>query len=132
MSRKILGRTFRLLLCALLCMAMAVPLASTALAFDSSSEEQSITIRITPPSGVAQGSAAVEIRITDNAGAGFQSAQLRAGADGWRDVTGQLEQTENRWYCVTDVTENCAVQVRVIGLDGMVSVSYTQLTLPTN
>lgn len=120
MNRKSLGRVFRLLLCALLCMAMVVPLTGTAMAFDGSNEEQNITIRITQPSGVAQGSAAVEICVTDNAGAGFQSAQVQAGGGSWRDVTTELEQKGNCWYCVEDITENCTVQVRVIGLDGIV------------
>lgn len=120
MNRKSLGCVFRLLLCALLCMTMVVPLTGTALAFDGSGEEQNITIRITPPSGLTQGSAAVEICVTDNAGTGFQSAQAKAGGGNWRDVTGQLEQTGNCWYCVEDITENCTVQVRVIGPDGIV------------
>ncbi len=90
-----MGRVFRLLLCALLCMAMVVPLTGTALAFDGSNEEQNITIRITPPNGTSEGSAAVEICITDNAGAGFQSAQVQAGGGNWRDVTNQLEQKGN-------------------------------------
>ena len=119
MKNNIRGRMFRLLLCALLCMAMAVPLAGTALAFDGSSEEQDITIRITPPSGLAAGSAAVEICITDNAGAGFLTAQFKSGGGSWRDVTAALERTGNRWYCVEDITENCTVYVQVTGLDGM-------------
>ena len=120
MNRKSLGRTFRLLLCALLCMATVVPLTGTALAFDGSSEEQNITIRITPPNSVSGGIAAVEVCITDNAGAGFQSAQAQTGGGSWRDVTAALEQKGNCWYCVEDITENCTVQVRVIGPDGMV------------
>lgn len=119
MKTKTMGRVFRLLLCAFLCMAMAVPLAGTAMAFDGSNEEQDITIRITPPSGLAKGSAAVEICVTDNAGAGFQSAQVKAGGGNWRDVTAELVQTGNCWYCVTDITENCTVQVKVTGKDGM-------------
>ena len=120
MSKKSLRGVFRLLLCALLCMAMVVPLTGTALAFDGSNEEQNITIRITQPSGVAQGSAAVEVCITDTAGTGFQSAQVQAGGGNWRDVTAELVQKGNCWYCVEDITENCTVQVRVIGPDGMV------------
>ena len=119
MKNNIRGRMFQLLLCALLCMAMAVPLTGTALAFDGSNEEQDITIRITPPSGLTEGSAAVEICVTDNAGAGFQSAQVKAGGGSWRNMTAGLVQTGNCWYCVTDITENCTVQVKVTGKDGM-------------
>ena len=113
---------FRHIFCVLLCLVMAVSLTGTALAFDGSNEEQeqNITIRITPPQGQAEGSAAVEVCVTDNAGAGFQSAQAKAGNGGWRDVTAELAQKDNRWYCVVDITQNCAVQVRVIGMDGTV------------
>ena len=110
----------RNILCILLCMVMVLSLTGTALAYDGSKEEQAITIRITPPQSVTEGSAAVEVCVTDNAGAGFQSAQVKAGNGGWRDVTAQLSQTGNSWYCVVDITQNCAVQVRVIGMDGIV------------
>lgn len=120
MKIKTMRRAFQLLLCAFLCMTMTVPLMGTALAFDGSGEAQDITIRITPPQSWTEGSAAVEIRVTDNAGAGFQSAQVKAGSGSWRDVTAELEQTENRWYCVADITENCTVCVQVTGMDGTV------------
>ena len=111
---------FRHIFCVLLCLVMAVSLTGTALAFDGSNEEQNITIRITPPQCYTERSAAVEVCVTDNAGAGFQSAQAKVGYGGWRDVTAELAQKDNRWYCVVDITQNCAVQVRVIGMDGTV------------
>ena len=111
---------FRRIFCILLCLVMAVSLTGTALAYDGSNEEQNITIRITPPQSQTEGSAAVEICVTDNAGAGFRSAQVKAGSGNWRDVTAELSQTGSSWYCVVDITQNCSVQVRVIGMDGIV------------
>lgn len=99
---------------------MALSLTGTALAYDGSEGEQDITIRITPPSGWATQRAEVEVRVTDNAGTGFQSAQVQVGGGTWQDVTSQLEQTENRWYTVVEVTENCTVHVRVTGKDGTI------------
>ena len=113
---------YRHILCVLLCLVMAASLTGTALAFDGSNEEQdqNITIRITPPQNQSEESAAVEVCVTDNAGTGFQSVQAKAGNGGWRNMTAELEQKNNRWYCVVDIMRNCAVQVRVIGMDGMV------------
>ena len=117
MRTKSLGR----FLCALLCMALALSLTGTALAFDPGEDGDSpISIRITPPSGWATQRAEVEVRVTDNAGAGFQSAQVQAGSGSWRDITAELEQTENRWYTVVEITENCTVVVKVTGKDGIV------------
>lgn len=99
---------------------MALSLTGTALAYDGSEGEQDITIRITPPSGWATQRAEVEVRVTDNAGTGFQSAQVQVGGGMWQDVTSQLEQTENRWYTVVEVTKNCTVYVRVTGKDGTI------------
>ena len=99
---------------------MALSLTGTALAYDGSEGEQDITIRITPPSGWATQRAEVEVRVTDNAGTGFQSAQVQVGGGTWQDVTSQLEQTGNRWYTVVEVTENCTVYVRVTGKDGTI------------
>lgn len=120
MKNKTRGHIFSLLLCALLCMALTVPLMVTAKAFDNSGGGTAIAIRITPPKSWTEESGAVEVRITDNAGTGFKNAYIKAGAADWRDVTAELERTENRWYCVTDVTENCTVHVRVTGVDGTV------------
>ncbi len=115
-----MNRKFRHIFCALLCLVMALSLTGTALAYDGSEGEQDITIRITPPSGWATQRAEVEVRVTDNAGTGFQSAQVQVGGGTWQDVTSQLEQTENRWYTVVEVTENCTVYVRVTGKDGTI------------
>jgi len=91
-----------------------------ALAFADSGEDvvSGITIRITPPSGWAAQRAEVEVRITDTTGEGFQTACVKAGGGSWRDITAELEQTENRYYCVTEITENCTVYVRVAGMNG--------------
>ena len=110
----------RHIFCVLLCLVMALSLTGTALAYDGSEGEQDITIRITPPSGWATQRAEVEVRVTDNAGTGFQSAQVQVGGGMWQDVTSQLEQTENRWYTVVEVTKNCTVYVRVTGKDGTI------------
>ncbi len=98
---------------------MALPLTGTALAFDDSESGQDITIRITPPSGWSVQIAEVEICLTDNAGKGFQSAQVQAGGGAWKDITGELAQAGNRWSAVVEITENCAVSVKVTGKDGM-------------
>lgn len=111
---------FQRIFCALLCLVTALSLTGTALAYDGSEGEQSIDIRITPPSGWATQKAEVEVRLTDNAGTGFQSAQVQAGGGVWQDITGALEQTENRWYTVVELTENCTVYVRVTGRDGTI------------
>lgn len=118
MRTKSLGR----FLCALLCMALALSLTGTALAFDpgEDGDASAIAIRITPPSGWATQRAEVEVRVTDNAGAGFQSAQVQTGGGSWRDITAELEQTENRWYTVVEITENCTVEVKVTGMDGII------------
>ena len=110
----------RHIFCVLLCLVMALSLTGTALAYDGSEKEQDITIRITPPSGWSTQRAEVEVRVTDNAGTGFQSAQVQVGGGMWQDVTSQLEQTENRWYTVVEVTKNCTVYVRVTGKDGTI------------
>ncbi len=115
-----MNRKFRHIFCVLLCLVMALSLTGTALAYDGSEKEQDITIRITPPSGWATQRAEVEVRVTDNAGTGFQSAQVQVGGGTWQDVTSQLERTENRWYTVVEVTENCTVYVRVTGKDGTI------------
>ncbi len=99
---------------------MALSLTGTALAYDGSEKEQDITIRITPPSGWSTQRAEVEVRVTDNAGTGFQSAQVQTDGGSWQDITGALEQTENRWYTVVELTENCTVYVRVTGRDGTI------------
>ena len=110
----------RRIFCVLLCLVMALSLTGTALAYDGSEGEQDITIRITPPSGWATQRAEVEVRVTDNTGTGFQSAQVQVGGGTWQDVTSQLERTENRWYTVVEVMENCTVYVRVTGKDGTI------------
>lgn len=115
-----MNRKIRHIFCVLLCLVMALFLTGTALAYDGSEGEQGIAIRITPPSGWATQRAEVEVRVTDNAGTGFQSAQVQVGGGTWQDVTSQLEQTENRWYTVVEVTENCTVYVRVTGRDGTI------------
>ncbi len=115
-----MNRKFRHIFCVLLCLVMAMSLTGTALAYDSSEGEQDITIRITPPSGWATQRAEVEVRVTDNAGTGFRNAQVQVGGGAWQDVTSQLEQTESRWYTVVEITENCAIYVRVTGRDGTI------------
>lgn len=38
----------------------------------------------------------------------------------WRDITASLEQRQDRYYGVVDITDNCTVYVRVTGHDGEV------------
>lgn len=80
-----------------------------------------LSIRITPPSGWATGSAAAEFRITDEAGNGFALVQVKIEKNGqWRDVTDNLKQNENHWYGEIDLSENCTVYVCATGHDGKV------------
>lgn len=111
---------FRPIFCVLLCLIMALSLTGTALAFDDNSQEQDITIRITPPTGWATQRAEVELCITDNAEKGFENAQVQVGGGSWRDITGDLVQTGNQWFTVVEITENCSVYVKVTGVDGIV------------
>ena len=80
-----------------------------------------LSIKITPPSGWATGSAAAEFCITDEAGSGFALVQVKIEKNGqWRDVTDSLKQNENRWYREIDLSENCTVYVCATGHDGKV------------
>ena len=80
-----------------------------------------LSIKITPPSGWATGSAAAEFRITDEAGNGFALVQVKIEKNGqWRDVTDTLKQRDNRWYGEIDLSENCTVYVCATGHDGKV------------
>ena len=80
-----------------------------------------LSIKITPPSGWATGSAAAEFRITDENGNGFALVQVKIEKNGqWRDVTNSLKQNENRWYGEIDLSENCTVYVCATGHDGKV------------
>lgn len=80
-----------------------------------------LSIKITPPSGWATGSAAAEFRITDEAGNGFALVQVKIEKNGqWRDVTDGLKQRDNRWYGEIDLSENCTVYVCATGHDGKV------------
>lgn len=80
-----------------------------------------LSIKITPPSGWATGSAAAEFRITDEAGNGFALVQVKIEKNGqWRDVTDSLKQNENRWYGEIDLSENCTVYVCATGHDGKI------------
>ena len=120
MRIRTIRRMAKLLLCAFACIVIAMLGTDSAMAMADNGGDavSNITIRITPPSGWATQRAEVEIRITDNTGAGFQSAQVKAGGKSWEDITGRLEQTENRHYCVVEITENCTVSVHVTGWDG--------------
>lgn len=80
-----------------------------------------LSIKITPPSGWATGSAAAEFRITDENGNGFALVQVKIEKNGqWRDVTDSLKQNENCWYGEIDLSENCTVYVCATGHDGKV------------
>lgn len=80
-----------------------------------------LSIKITPPSGWATGSAAAEFCITDEAGSGFALVQVKIEKNGqWRDVTDTLKQRDNRWYGEIDLSENCTIYVCATGHDGKV------------
>lgn len=98
----------------------ALLLTLPALAYaDGPGAPDAVTIRITPPNGEASGTAAVEVRVTDNTGNGFESVLVKtADSQEWRDLTPYLEKQENRYYGAVEITENCTVYVRVTMGDG--------------
>lgn len=116
MKSKLMRRLAAVLIFALLLTTQALP----AMAYtDDPGEPDAVTIRITPPSGEATGKAAVEIRVTDNIGDGFQSVHVKtAKGQDWRDLTPYLEKQENRYYGAVEISENCTVFVRVTANDG--------------
>lgn len=104
----------RRMLIALLCVAL---LLTTAFAF--APQRSDISIRITPPEGVAA-RREVEIQFTDNAGTGLQAAHVKLGGASWHEITGQLNRTDNCYRYIAEITENCTVTARAIGQDGTV------------
>ena len=104
----------------------ALLLTLPALAYaDGPGAPDAVTIRITPPSDVTESTAAVEVRVTDNAGSGFESVLVRtADNQEWRDLTPYLEKQENRYYGAVEITENCTVYVRVTMGDGTAYEKY--------
>lgn len=116
MTRKTIRRLAAVLVFVLLLTAQAFPTLAYA---DDAGEPDAVTIRITPPSGEATGKTAVEIRVTDNIGDGFQSVHVKtADTQAWRDLTPYLEKQENRYYGAVEISENCTVFVRVTANDG--------------
>lgn len=116
MKSKLMRRLAAVLIFALLLTAQALPAMAYA---DDPGEPDAVTIRITPPSGEATGKTAVEIRVTDNTGDGFQSVYVKtASGQDWRDLTPYLEKQENRYYGAVEISENCTVSVRVTANDG--------------
>ena len=114
MRNRALERAAMVLLCAFLLLGQAAPLA---LAYVES--DDAFTIRITPPANVSGESAPVEILVTDNAGDGFKTVQVKKGKNQtWQLITSDMEQRENRYYGSTMITENCTVYVRVTGKSG--------------
>jgi len=114
------------LLCALLCMALAAP---TAAAFTAETASD-IEIRITPPSGAAERTAAVEF--IDRAGTGIQTALVQNGSGNWEDVTAVLARTENRYAYPVEIAQSGTISARAIGPDGTVfeRAAYIQIDEP--
>ena len=81
------------------------------------SEDPSISIQITPPTGWTNRDANVAITVTDHAGNGFERVMVK-GEGNWRDITAVLEQEESRYNGVLAVSDNCTVSVTVTGWDG--------------
>ncbi len=119
--RKPLQRTVALLLCVFLCLGAAFSMMGAAYAADLEPPASGVTIEIMLPSDWASTSAAAKVCITDQTGGGFASAEVRIDRGGsWRNITASLEQREDRYYGVVDITDNCTVYVRVTGHDGEV------------
>ena len=120
-GRKILHRMAALLLCAFLCLGMALSTMAVAYATDQEQPASSVAIEIMLPADWASGSAAAKVCVTDQTGSGFASVEVRIDRGGsWRDITASLEQRQDRYYGVVDITDNCTVYVRVTGHDGEV------------
>ena len=118
MRRKTIRRLAAAIVFALLLTVQMLPTLAYA---DDAGEQDAVTIRITPPNGVASGKTAVEIRVTDNIGDGFKSVQVKtADSQAWRDLTPYLEKQENRYYGAVEISENCTVSVRVTANDGTI------------
>ena len=116
MKSKLMRLLTAVLIFALLLTVQTIPAMAYA---DDPGEPDAVTIRITPPSGEATGKTAVEIRVTDNTGDGFQSVHVKtASGQDWRDLTPYLEKQENRYYGAVEISENCTVFVRVTANDG--------------
>lgn len=110
-------RITALLACAIMCIGMMFGSAGTACAADGS--QAGIAIQILLPANWATKSTSAKICITDDAGRGFSSVQVKTGQDGvWKDITNTLERRESRCYGVVELTDNCIVFVRVTGHDG--------------
>ena len=120
-GRKILHRMAALLLCAFLCLGMALSTMAVAYATDQEQPASSVAIEIMLPADWASVSAAAKVCVTDQTGSGFASVEVRIDRGGsWRDITASLEQRQDRYYGVVDITDNCTVYVRVTGHDGEV------------
>lgn len=120
-GRKILHRMVALLLCAFLCLGMALSTMAVAYAAGQEQTASGAAIEIMLPTDWASVSAAAKVCVTDQTGGGFASVEVRIDRDGsWRDITASLEQHQNRYYGVVDITDNCTVYVRVTGHDGEV------------
>ena len=120
-GRKILHRMAALLLCAFLCLGMALSTMAVAYAAGQEQAASGAAIEIMLPADWASVSAAAKVCVTDQTGGGFASVEVRIDRDGsWRDITASLEQRQNRYYGVVDITDNCTVYVRVTGHNGEV------------
>ena len=120
-GRKILHRMAALLLCAFLCLGMALSTMAVAYAAGQEQAASSVAIEIMLPADWASVSAAAKVCVTDQTGSGFASVEVRIDRGGsWRDITASLEQRQDRYYGVVDITDNCTVYVRVTGHDGEV------------
>ena len=120
-GRKILHRMAALLLCAFLCLGMALSTMAVAYATDQEQPASSVAIEIMLPADWASVSAAAKVCVTDQTGSGFASVEVRIDRGGsWRDITASLEQRQDRYYGVVDITDNCTVYVLVTGHDGEV------------
>ena len=120
-GRKILHRMVALLLCAFLCLGMALSTMAVAYAAGQEQAASGAAIEIMLPADWASVSAAAKVCVTDQTGGGFASVEVRIDRDGsWRDITASLEQRQNRYYGVVDITDNCTVYVRVTGHNGEV------------
>ena len=108
--RKPLQRTVALLLCVFLCLGAAFSMMGAAYAADLEPPASGVTIEIMLPSDWASTSAAAKVCITDQTGGGFASAEVRIDRGGsWRNITASLEQREDRYYGVVDMSVSPAM-----------------------
>ncbi len=119
MRAKTLQRIVSLLLCAVLCAVIALPLTGAASAADM--ETAGVEIEIGLPSDWAVQRAAARICVADHTGCGIAAVEAKTDQNGvWQDITGSMAWRDGIYYGELGITGNCTVYIRVTGGDGQI------------